>query len=248
MAGGKRRLRSALLVHATARNSIRCVLVAAVALALAATPAVGFADTLTHSDPAGDVQRQDFSSGETVVTDATHNTNVDIVRITIAHTTKRITAKVKVRDLAHQRWGFFSRIKASGRNYSADVLWDGDVTVRHQYVGPEIRCPNASASINHDKSTVAVRIPTACLKNPRWVRFASYLVRTPRHHAATTLDVDQAFAVGNTVDDRGHAVFTYSTRVRHEPAPARTRSTRPIETSSHVCGLGRSTQHLGQCL
>jgi hypothetical protein len=152
------------------------------------------------------------------VVDAPHNATADIVRVRIEHTTKRITAKIKLREVA-RGFDYYTRIQTPTGTYRATVHTNGQVEFHVK--GSQTRCPERTATINKKKkNTVALHLPRACIKDPDWVRLAINFVwfndRTQASYG------DQGFAVGHIWSDDGKTVFwTHSRRLRLEWLNAR---------------------------
>ncbi len=196
-------------MRSKARILSRCGLIVVIAFAVAAAPSIGFATTRTHADPSEDVQVNDYVNPVTVDPE---NTTADIVSYTITHTTKRVTGKVKIQTLTQRRWEYYSRIKTPTRTYVVELTPMGHLSL-YTWPGQVYpKCPNRSASINHTTGTVAVRIPSACLDHPAWVRFAIHFASWNR--GSNTTWFDQPFGVGGVWNADGDIVYVFSKRLR----------------------------------
>jgi hypothetical protein len=148
-------------------------------VAALALPAAAFAGTLTHADPAQDVQKITATASGTTITDAPDNKTADLVHLTSAYGRQRLLEKVRLRDLAGH-WFLSSRIKTATTHF--------DLVLIHQSGGDQIGltkgkrqtqvvCDGLLPNVDRTHHTVSVTVPADCLNAPHWVQIGVGIVK-----------------------------------------------------------------------
>jgi hypothetical protein len=139
-----------------------------------AVPGAAFAQTLRHHDPAHDVQQ---ASGAKT-TDAPDNTTTDIVRLTLAHTGTKVSAKMKLRDYRGGTWFYVENVKTATARYQVQGTHTAGKTTFTFTRGPKtLACDGLTHSVDKTLDTIAVTVPASCLEDPRWVKVGVGYVR-----------------------------------------------------------------------
>ncbi len=148
------------------RAWVRGLIGSATVVALA-VPGAAFAQTLHHSDPAHDVQQ---ASGANT-TDAPDNATADIVRLTLAHTPTKVNAKMKLRDYRAGTWFYVENVKTATANFQVEGSHIAHKTTFTLTRGSKtLACDGLTHAIDKAHNTIAVTVPTSCLKDPNWVK------------------------------------------------------------------------------
>lgn len=124
-------------------------------------------------DARGDVRLID-ANGHWVKADGEQR--ADILRTRIQHTNHAVVVRTKLDRLAREgRLGMAMRIRTNdgtGRFVQLDVGrrigWHGKTTITTRR-GAAVQC-RTSHTVDYANDVMAVRIPGACLGNPRWVQ------------------------------------------------------------------------------
>ncbi|WP_203336491.1 hypothetical protein [Nocardioides limicola] len=147
-------------------------LVLALGLSLIPVSAAHAAD-YTVRDARGDVVTFDMETGEETLSSVA---NGDIVRTRFVHSNKAVVVRVKFRSLAKQglfRGDYVRVVTDAGLRRDVHVSamsgqWKGDAEMTRPNHKP-VDC-DLSHRIDYGKNLLTLRIPRACLNNPRWVR------------------------------------------------------------------------------
>jgi hypothetical protein len=154
------------------RTFWRSLVIGGVAMALALPATAAFGGTLSHRDPAHDVTQETAMDGNAPAPD---NKTVDIVHVRFAHTSRRVVAVVRLRDLVGKVRGFDTFIKVPRRTYQlippvppeiGSPFW----TLAKRSTGEEVPCDGLSVRAQPAKNTIRASVPTSCLNRPRWVQ------------------------------------------------------------------------------
>lgn len=143
---------------------------------LLALPSAAYAGEWSHGDPAGDVRGLvPGPHGEVGHVDLPDDAGADVTRIEVDHDTRRVRVRVELRDLRPERIkNLVVRLRTPTREFVAWGYQDrtdaGSVELgdrRSDYVPCE---PYPAIDFRFDSDVVVLRIASACLGDPRWVR------------------------------------------------------------------------------
>ena len=165
------------------RAWVRGLIGSATVVALA-VPGAAFAQTLRHSDPAHDVQEAGSK-----VTDAPDNKTADIVRVRLAHTSTKVSAKIKLRDYRPGTWFYVEDLKTATRTYEVQGNHtSGGTTFTLTRGRKTVSCEGLTSAIDRSRNTLSVTVPTSCLQDPHWVKVGVGYIR----QSSRTLFADDA--------------------------------------------------------
>lgn len=146
-------------------------ILAAITLTLVA-PMTAQAATLKLVDERGDVHRE-AGGGYTL---AEGERRADILHTRIQHTDRALVVRTKLLRLRREgaELGMAMRIRTNDGTYREVQLqasrrsgWRGHVSMNKRDMAVDCRTAH---NINYATDVMAVRIPRACLNNPRWVQ------------------------------------------------------------------------------
>lgn len=159
----------------------------------AAAPSVTGDHRIVHHDARRDVLRFDVKSEASKP--APHNRATDITKTVVDHQAGRLVVRAKVRHLRRSGYRLMiSEILTSdGRRYQLDVDYskhpiDTRVSLRRFASGKDVKCPDATWSINRSADRVAAAIPNSCFGDPGWVRVGVALVAAPHNLKTSSVD------------------------------------------------------------
>lgn len=147
---------------------------AAVTLTLVA-PLTAQAAVLNIVDERGDVHR--LSADGTQFVRAAGEERADILRTRLQHTDRALVVRTKLLRLAREgrEVGMAMRIRTNAGTYRVVELnagrrigWSGRTSLSNRR-GAAVEC-RTTHSINYTTDVMAMRVPSACLGNPRWVQ------------------------------------------------------------------------------
>jgi hypothetical protein len=147
-------------------------------VAALAVPASSYADVLTHTDPAQDVQKITTSGGSTTITKAPDNKTADIVHLGVRYGARRFKETVRLRDLG-RHWFVASRIRTpAGRFDLALVHRAGTdpVTLTQGKGRVVVACVGLLEEVDGTRHTASMTVPADCLSAPAWVRVGAGIV------------------------------------------------------------------------
>lgn len=140
-------------------------------MAALAVPGSAVAQAFTHPDAAHDVQRFDVSTR--AITKAKHNRAVDVVRIRLSYTDKRLLTAVWLRSgTVGRSWLMEGQIHTG----STAFVWDatrsgsGKILTLRDASGAQIACTGLGLDIKRRKGRVMVSVPSSCLAVPDAVK------------------------------------------------------------------------------
>jgi hypothetical protein len=132
------------------------------------------AESLTVTDPRGDLRAYDVENGEPG--NAGSVSNGDIVRSVLRHGDTRISVRVKFSEL--RKIGEFrgdairvvtnEGVKRDVSTSAGPGMWSGESDMSRPN-GTLVDCAVAHR-IDYDRNVVTVSFPRSCVSNPRWVR------------------------------------------------------------------------------
>jgi hypothetical protein len=139
-----------------------------------ATATSASAETLTVTDPRGDLRAYDVETGEPGTVGSV--SNGDIVRSVLRHSETRISVRVKFAEL--RKIGEFrgdairvvtnEGVKRDVSTSAGPGMWSGESDMSRPD-GTLVDCAVAHR-IDYDRNVVTVSFPRSCVSNPRWVR------------------------------------------------------------------------------
>ncbi len=161
----------------TSRRNLRYLFaLTASGLLLAASAGPASAERLRTTDPVGDMIVMDDMAGTT--TPAPHATDGDIKRVTVRYRVRALSLRVRFVDLRRtgQSLGIKGLIRVKGGAEWPFVAggrpgdWKGTASL----LKPDFKTAscNAGFRIEYDDNVMVLRIPSRCLKKPRWVRLS----------------------------------------------------------------------------
>lgn len=187
---------------------------------VALAPAVAHAETVVVEDATGDVvtaPSDPFSGdGADELVAAPDHASTDITRTVVDHRAGRLEVTASFRDL-RRSFGkrALLRVRTPQRTWTVVVEGSGGQTFTAVSSGPTAGCRGLRTTFDPAADTVSVRVPTACIRDPRWVQVAMLVVSSEVRHDPRLGDqldeyADDPFADGLT-DDSG---WTMGPRVR----------------------------------
>lgn len=133
---------------------------------------------------------------------APDHASTDITRTVVDHRAGRLTVTASFRDLRRSfgTWAVL-RVRTSQRTWTVFVEGSGGQTVTAIVNRSGATCRGLLTTVDPAADTVSVRVPTACIRDPRWVQVAMLVAsREVRHdpRLGDQLDefADDAFADG----------------------------------------------------
>ena len=161
----------------TSRRNLRYLFaLTASGLLLAASAGPASAERLRTSDPVGDMIVTDDLAGTT--RPAPHATDGDIKRVTVRYRVRALSLRVRFVDLRRtgQSLGIKGLIRVKG-----GAEWPffagggpGDWKGTASLLKPDFQTASCDVRlhIEYDDNVMVLRIPSGCLKKPRWVRLS----------------------------------------------------------------------------
>ena len=159
----------------TSRRNLRYLFaLTASGLLLAASAGPASAERLRTTDPVGDMIVMDDVAGST--TPASHATDGDIKRVTVRYRVRALSLRVRFVDLRRTGQGLSIKglIRVKGGAEWPFVAgggpgqWKGSASLLKPNF-QKASC-NLRFHIEYDDNVMVLRIPSRCLKKPRWVR------------------------------------------------------------------------------
>lgn len=157
-------------------NIMRTSLLAMAAATTVLVPSAAHADSVTNSDPAGDVVSYDTSSGSDTPTKEPGQAEGDIVNSGVVHGLRVVKMAMRYRELTASGAGenHFFRIGTNEHRIREVYIeagpghWQG----RAHFSAPSgrtVRCWAMRFRIDYTKNVVHLSVPRSCLSRPRWV-------------------------------------------------------------------------------
>jgi hypothetical protein len=152
-------------------------LVAALTATALLVPTAAHAGKSVHRDAVGDVVSMSMEDESEELTPAPDQKRGDVTRTVANHRAKRVTFKVKMRELPRRAsmHGISTRIITKQRSYSLDIFRPGfgKDAILSTRRGKVIECEGLSHARNDKRRTVSFSVPRSCLGDPRWVRLGA---------------------------------------------------------------------------
>jgi len=172
------------------RTVLRASAAGALVVALA-VPTASYAGTLTHSDPAQDVQKITDSGSGTTIEKAPDNQNADIVRLSARYGATRLKETVRLRRVVGRHWFLSSRIETATRHFELLLVHQGgsdQVSLTRGRRHLQIVCDGLLPEIDRVHNKVSVSVPAECLFAPHAVRIGVGFVSFGKAQGVTFAD------------------------------------------------------------